>query len=186
MPRRSAVAHINRQTRTSAVASIPSLTALGGKSSPSASSVARSCGRLDVCTARTSWLFCAVRAVMALREGGFMSEDERVSLFHIGGLPIKVTHDNPPLPIRRLLRIHSAPSIKPLPTLLYLQPWQPSTWNASKSAWIPAPPPESDPAIVQTMGGFAAAAAAAIALLGEVDEADTMAIRVMAVRLWRV
>src|SRR2546422_6226234 len=31
-------------------------------------------------------------------------------------------------------------------------PWQPAAANAFKSAWIPAPPPESDVAIVRTRG----------------------------------
>jgi hypothetical protein len=31
-------------------------------------------------------------------------------------------------------------------------PWQPAAANAFRSAWIPAPPPESDPAIVSTRG----------------------------------
>jgi hypothetical protein len=33
-----------------------------------------------------------------------------------------------------------------------LQQWNPKLDRASKSAWIPAPPPESDPAMVYTMG----------------------------------
>ena len=40
----------------------------------------------------------------------------------------------------------------------YLQPWHPKVWNACKSACIPAPPPESDPAIVHTIGGGIACA----------------------------
>jgi hypothetical protein len=32
-------------------------------------------------------------------------------------------------------------------------PWQPIDFIAWRSAWIPAPPPESDPAIVYTIGG---------------------------------
>eukprot|EP00967_Tisochrysis_lutea_P126412 scaffold213643_cov31-Tisochrysis_lutea.AAC.2 len=31
-------------------------------------------------------------------------------------------------------------------------PCTPSEWNASKSAWMPAPPPESEPAMVQASG----------------------------------
>ena len=31
-------------------------------------------------------------------------------------------------------------------------PWQPAAANAFRSAWIPAPPPESDVAIVNTRG----------------------------------
>ena len=33
------------------------------------------------------------------------------------------------------------------------QPWHPMACMALRSAWIPAPPPESDPAMVYTMGG---------------------------------
>ena len=33
-----------------------------------------------------------------------------------------------------------------------LIPWQPAAANAFRSAWIPAPPPESDPAIVRQRG----------------------------------
>ena len=31
-------------------------------------------------------------------------------------------------------------------------PWTPQRANAFRSAWIPAPPPESEPAIVSTTG----------------------------------
>jgi hypothetical protein len=31
-------------------------------------------------------------------------------------------------------------------------PWQPAAAKAFRSAWIPAPPPESDPAIVKHLG----------------------------------
>ena len=33
-------------------------------------------------------------------------------------------------------------------------PWTPSTANVLRSAWIPAPPPESEPAIVSATGIF--------------------------------
>jgi len=33
-----------------------------------------------------------------------------------------------------------------------LMPWQPAAAKAFRSAWIPAPPPESDPAIVKHLG----------------------------------
>ncbi len=33
-----------------------------------------------------------------------------------------------------------------------LIPWQPSRANAFRSAWMPAPPPESDVAIVRHLG----------------------------------
>src|SRR5436190_23567971 len=33
-----------------------------------------------------------------------------------------------------------------------LVPWQPAAANAFRSAWIPAPPPESEPAIVKHVG----------------------------------
>src|SRR5919198_4385507 len=33
-----------------------------------------------------------------------------------------------------------------------VEPWQPAAANAFRSAWIPAPPPESDPAIVRHRG----------------------------------
>src|SRR5262245_35494327 len=39
-----------------------------------------------------------------------------------------------------------------------LMPWQPSAANAFRSAWIPAPPPESEPAIVRQRGITAAEA----------------------------
>jgi hypothetical protein len=32
-------------------------------------------------------------------------------------------------------------------------PWAPQAANAFRSAWIPAPPPESEPAIESTQGG---------------------------------
>ena len=36
-------------------------------------------------------------------------------------------------------------------------PWTPQRANAFRSAWIPAPPPESEPAIERTVGiGFGA------------------------------
>jgi hypothetical protein len=34
-------------------------------------------------------------------------------------------------------------------------PWQPVAANAFRSAWMPAPPPESDVAIVSARGGDA-------------------------------
>ena len=33
-----------------------------------------------------------------------------------------------------------------------LMPWQPAAANAFRSAWMPAPPPESDVAIVSARG----------------------------------
>ena len=33
-----------------------------------------------------------------------------------------------------------------------VQPWSPYAWNARRSAWIPALPPESLPAIVRQQG----------------------------------
>ena len=33
-----------------------------------------------------------------------------------------------------------------------LVPWQPAAANAFRSAWMPAPPPESDVAIVSALG----------------------------------
>ena len=32
-------------------------------------------------------------------------------------------------------------------------PWTPNDANVRRSAWMPAPPPESEPAIVSTEGG---------------------------------
>jgi hypothetical protein len=40
-----------------------------------------------------------------------------------------------------------------------LVPWTPRAANVFKSAWIPAPPPQSDPAIVKAIGNFFTGAA---------------------------
>ena len=37
--------------------------------------------------------------------------------------------------------------------VIALMPWQPAFANAFRSAWMPAPPPESEPAIVSSLGG---------------------------------
>ncbi len=40
--------------------------------------------------------------------------------------------------------------------VIAVMPWTPQRANAFRSAWIPAPPPESEPAIERTAGsGFA-------------------------------
>jgi hypothetical protein len=38
--------------------------------------------------------------------------------------------------------------------VIALVPWHPSAANVFRSAWIPAPPPESDPAIVSATGSL--------------------------------
>lgn len=46
----------------------------------------------------------------------------------------------------------------PVMAVMTLQPCTPRACMACKSAWMPAPPPESDPAMVQTMGGVGSTA----------------------------
>src|SRR5512146_176148 len=81
------------------VASIPVLSAAGGRSSARASSWARTIPGSSASTRRTSTVFWAVMAVIAD------------------------------------------------------VPYAPNWWNVQRSAWIPAPPPESDPAMVSAIGG---------------------------------
>ena len=37
--------------------------------------------------------------------------------------------------------------------VIAVMPWTPQRANAFRSAWMPAPPPESEPAIERTAGG---------------------------------
>ena len=78
-------------------ASMPVLSAAGGRSSASAASCAATMSSETVSTALTPRVFCAVRATMTE------------------------------------------------------VPNTPNWWKVLRSAWMPAPPPESDPAIVSTI-----------------------------------
>ena len=46
----------------------------------------------------------------------------------------------------------------PVMAVMTLQPCTPRACMACRSAWMPAPPPESDPAMVHTMGGVGSTA----------------------------
>ena len=53
-----------------------------------------------------------------------------------------------------------------------LAPWTPSAANVFKSAWMPAPPPLSEPAMVSATGGFVLFIIIAIIIVIPKHEAD--------------
>lgn len=68
----------------------------------------------------------------------------------------------------------------PVMAVMTLQPCAPRACIACKSAWTPAPPPESDPAMVHTMGGAGStadiASIDAVASIAPTAEAELIAI----------